>query len=356
MAKCPRTVLVEILEYANAMLGYKRANLYEPNERTYLRWKNLENLPTPSLAHQAGRALWAQMHEAVPGRAEKRDKIFAFIRERIPKAPLSGDAEDFGIFCRGLAEKPRRVDGEEPSNNKPAEYAESAALLERWDAAPQPERRPVPLRAKLELLARDPGTGLFTSVIEKPSLLPVKRGDELQLRVRLTDPAYICLVWLDQKGQPFPMYPWTWTSGDWSEPLVFQPLREVTVPATLTSAGHSDLIVDGPPGIETLILMCSLERPAADTVKALPEQFRLRSPGIKCSDLQGPVICVCTRTPTIAQISDAKRTPTVRQITDPVEKFQAALVQPLAACFDCVALLTFANAGPAAGGPGRSNR
>jgi hypothetical protein len=187
------------------------------------------------------------------------------------------------------------------------------------------------------------------SVTEKPSLLPVKHDDELQIRVRLSRPAYICLVWLDQNGQPSPMYPWAWASGDWSKPPVFRLLNEATVPETLTAGGHSDLTVGGEPGIETLILMASLELPTADTLKGLPSLLRIRRLGIKPGDLRGPVISMHPTTPTTPFPADSTRNWAIRKGTDPVEALHEALAQPLASCFECVALLTFANAGSVSG-------
>jgi hypothetical protein len=272
--------------------------------------------------------------------------------ERPLSTQLFRHSQTAGRFFVGLGQQweqakvSLRLDGKAVP---PEKYAELALLVERWDAVPKRELPSAPLTATLELLVRDPATGQFTSVSEKPSLLPVKQDDELQMRVRLSRPAYLCLVWLDENGEPSPMYPWAWTSRDWNKPPVFHLLNEVTIPEKLTPAGHSDLTVGSAPGIETLILLASVELPAADTLKGLPGLLRIRRTGIKPGDLRGPVISTQPTTPTAPLSADSTRNWAIRKVTDPVEALHEALAQPLASCFECVALLTFANAGSVSG-------
>lgn len=229
-----------------------------------------------------------------------------------------------------------------------ADYPELARHLANWDAGSESESSLAPLTARLELLVRNPATGKFTSASDEPSLLPVKDRDELQIRTDLSRSAYICLIWLDQHGQPFPMYPWNWRRGDWSKSPAFQLSNKVTVPEELSPAGHSDLIVSGPPGVETLILLASLEIPTAGTLRGLAGLLCIAPPSIKPEELKGPAISMRVKSPASPKKGSATRTPMVRDCKDPVEALHAALAEPLLNNgFDCVTLLTFANAGPA---------
>lgn len=205
----------------------------------------------------------------------------------------------------------------------------------------------------LDLLKREPTTGQFTSVTDKPSLLPIWEGDELQLRVRLNRPACVCLAWVDQKGKPFPMYPWTWDRVNWSEVIIHEERMAVDVPATLTRDGHSALSVNGPPGVETLVLLVSARRPAVSVLSELPKQLSGLPVPEGLPELSRPF----GRTFGRAQ-SDLPSIPTdCGPVLRPSERSLAALheavAQRLASHFDQTLTFSFPNAGPRLSGVSR---
>jgi hypothetical protein len=205
----------------------------------------------------------------------------------------------------------------------------------------------------LDLLKREPTTGRFTSVTDKPVLLPIWEGDELQLRVRLNRLAYVCLAWVDQKGKPFPMYPWTWEKVDWNEVIIHEERTAVDVPATLMFGGHSALSVNGPPGVETLVLLVSAQRPAVSVLSELPKQLS----GLPVPEGLPEVSRPFCRTFVRAQ-SDSLTIPTdcgpgLRPSERSLAALHEAVAQRLASHFDQTVTFSFPNAGPRSSGVSR---
>jgi class 3 adenylate cyclase len=203
-------------------------------------------------------------------------------------------------------------------------------------------RRPLPkLEAILDLLVRDQLSGQYISVSTDPSLLPIKRVDELLVRARVNQPAYLALAWVDQQGKPFPMHPWDWAKADWNESVMFEALTEIAVPNLSASADRSDLSVDGPAGIETLVLMANCGRPERETVKRLPglleyEPLRMRRLVLRRAVKSGYL----KQTTAIRT-----RWPVKKQRTNPVRNIHEALGRRLTSHFDCVIAFSFSNAG-----------
>ena len=81
--------------------------------------------------------------------------------------------------------------------------ASGATLRAPWLSPPQP-----PLDGKLVVIVRPPGQRIESVPVETPGALPVRAGGIMSLEVRLNQPAYTYLVWLDCEGQVLPLYPW----------------------------------------------------------------------------------------------------------------------------------------------------
>jgi len=300
MTKKTRIVLLPFLRKLKMLLRNEDCDVPGISTRELNRWLKGEVPPTGELVRLIARAVWDLIHS--PGRRELRNTVFAAIRELAPETPAEWNKT---LFVAWLVEQAEDVRARLP--HKPRK---------KRQPAPQ-ESSSVPLTATLELLVRDPATGHFTSAAEKPSLLPVKQGDEVQLRAHLSRLAYVCLAWVDQQGQAFSMYPWP--EPDWKGTPLFQLRQEATVPERLSSVGHSDLIATGPPGVETLVLMASLEVPSKDTLKGVREQLSVRRLALKPSELRGPVISMCMNTPLVVLPANGSRTPARRKSKDPVE-------------------------------------
>lgn len=205
----------------------------------------------------------------------------------------------------------------------------------------------------LDLLKRERTTGQFISVTDKPALLPIWEGDELQLRVRLNRPAYVCLAWVDQKGKPFPMYPWTWDRVDWSEVIIHEERMAVDVPATLTRDGHSALSVNGPPGVETLVLLVSAQRPAVSVLSELPKQLSGLPVPEGLPEPPRPYGRTFARAQSTSRAVSSDRGPELRPSERALAGLHEAIAQRLASHFDQTVTFSFPNAGPRSPGVSR---
>ena len=120
--------------------------------------------------------------------------------------------------------------------------------LEGLEAATANATRP--LSGDLTLKVWSPGTGGKRGLrVEEPGALPVRRGELVHLEVRVNQPAYLYLLWLDSQGRVDPLYPW---ARDFRTPSVADASR-----AHLDYPPEADqgLPVQGPSGLETSLLL-----------------------------------------------------------------------------------------------------
>jgi tRNA A-37 threonylcarbamoyl transferase component Bud32 len=93
--------------------------------------------------------------------------------------------------------------------------------------------------------------------VDDPKALPVTNGDAVHLSVRLSEPAYVYLIWVDSDGNAAPLYPWerrTFSRNiDLSSglPLVQAPQQVVHSPS---SPSHGWPMV-GHSGLESVVLL-----------------------------------------------------------------------------------------------------
>jgi hypothetical protein len=66
----------------------------------------------------------------------------------------------------------------------------------------------LPLDGKLNVLVRPPDRTLEPVAVEQPGAVPVQSGGAMFMDVRLNQPAFAYLVWIDSEGQILPLYPW----------------------------------------------------------------------------------------------------------------------------------------------------
>lgn len=91
--------------------------------------------------------------------------------------------------------------------------------------------------------------------VRDPAALPLRPGDQFRVEAKLDRPMHVYLLWIDDRGQVQPLYPWT--PGRWEIPKgADTPRRQVSLPA------HPDRgwPLEGGPGMET-ILMLARESP-----------------------------------------------------------------------------------------------
>lgn len=87
--------------------------------------------------------------------------------------------------------------------------------------------------------------------LEDPEARPLRRGDQVQLRVHLNRSAYLYILWIDGQGHVQPVYPWH--QGDWQQrPTPEKLLQELHWPQ---GANRWLAVAAGPPGTDTVILL-----------------------------------------------------------------------------------------------------
>jgi hypothetical protein len=315
------STILRILQRLNPVLGSAKWNLPIVDDRTHRRWLRDGEDPTPGPAKAVGVAIWRQI--SAPGEEALRRAVFARIREVVPDAPCeSWNEELFGAWFYELAEQARGLTVHGAGTS--------------------------PLVAAVDLLVRNSGQDRFISVFDKPSLLPVRQGDELQLCVRLHRPAYICMVWVDQNGKPFPMHPWNWAKADWNHAIVQKEEQAISVPDSLTSTGRSRLSVNGAPGVETLVVMVDRQPPTDAVLKNLPNWLSRCSVPRGDLGLRLPFSRTFPRSESRGYRASVGRGPLVLVQEDPLADLHDALGQCLAEHFDETVTFSFANGGPRA--------
>jgi hypothetical protein len=115
------------------------------------------------------------------------------------------------------------------------------------------------LSGALTVLVQTPdGAYLGWRDLKEPGVLPVRSGYRVRLKAVLTQPAYICLIWLDSGGKAFPLYPWNEASivRGFADPIPQQPPRaEVQSPVTESKGWR----IDSHAGLETVLLLARHE-------------------------------------------------------------------------------------------------
>ena len=127
---------------------------------------------------------------------------------------------------------------------------------------------PAPLHGELVVtVSSDPKKGPVVKrmvPVDQPGALPVLDGEGIHLRVKLNQPAYAYLLWVDSAGEIQPLYPWDADTSNqgWAAPLRPEGARarqEFHVPAQ----EFRGFKVVPPWGLETAILLAR-RRPLGD--------------------------------------------------------------------------------------------
>ncbi len=111
---------------------------------------------------------------------------------------------------------------------------------------------PQPLCGVLDLFVWDPEDPLRQGVsVDDARAVPLRRGDRLRLSVRLNQPAYIYLVWLDTRAGVLPVFPWE--GGQWERRPPEETARTVLTLPTQQEAGW--LMQTHQDGMESVLLL-----------------------------------------------------------------------------------------------------
>jgi hypothetical protein len=137
-------------------------------------------------------------------------------------------------------------------------------------AGPGPEQPAgAPLDGDLVVtISSDPLLGAVTKrglSVDEEGGLPVIGGELVRLDVKLNRPAHVYLLWVDSQGRVQPCYPWDIARSDagWQAPFVpggGVPQAEVHCP----DARGEGLVIEGPAGLETAVLLARSDPLPAD--------------------------------------------------------------------------------------------
>jgi hypothetical protein len=158
----------------------------------------------------------------------------------------------------------------------------------------QPGTVAQPLSGELSVLVWAPDKrGLR---VQEWGALPVRNKEQIQVEVRLNQPAHAYLLWIDSEGVTTPLYPWNEgifiTQKTLVAPPVVGPQAVVQSPGEM---GHG-WIVGGKRGLDTILLLARQEPLPADVALAdlvgplpatkyhVPTEWAVRGP-----DGEGPV-------------------------------------------------------------------
>jgi hypothetical protein len=87
--------------------------------------------------------------------------------------------------------------------------------------------------------------------IGEAAALPVRNGEQVHLKVSLTQPGYAYLLWIDSTGKVQPLYPWDPAAGFQSPPGPSTAVQSLDSPPELDRGWE----IVGPSGLETVMLL-----------------------------------------------------------------------------------------------------
>ena len=152
------------------------------------------------------------------------------------------------------------------------ELTEERELEDLLTALGSPNKPPGPVSEKAQLTAQLSVRAWSPEDMEAscvylchPGLLHI--GDLIRVEAHVSMPAYLYLVWIDSRGVATPLHPWV--QGDWEKRAgAERRVTHVELPGYDVATGLAGWPIEGPPGIETLVLMAK--------EKQLSRGFRLR--------------------------------------------------------------------------------
>jgi hypothetical protein len=185
------------------------------------------------------RALAADPSQRYPTAIEFRRALHAYHHRSIRRIPIAlGSVLFVVVVAVGLW--PRGTPTPSPvivvPTLQPVAGALSADLTVRvWTPANQQQRGKTPKRGWS---------------VEDPQTLPVRLGEQVQVKARLNQPAYPYILWLDGQGRVASLYPWK--SHHFEQPRGDEHKRD-----TIQSPGALDegWPMQGPAGLETVLLL-----------------------------------------------------------------------------------------------------
>jgi serine/threonine protein kinase len=186
--------------------------------------------------------------------------------------------------------------------------------------------------------------------LSDPGAMPLQHGDQIRIEAVVNRPAYLYIIWIDSEGVPQPVYPWK--PGEWGRPAgPEKPVDHLQLPEVADGVVKGWNVkgwkVQGPPGMETLILLAR-ESP-------LPAEVDLRElfSGLPRQAVQEPRALVWFADWKLVRREDEHKDEHVRgpqffdpqAIEDPVLQTETLLRQRLSRYFAMMRAVSFANRG-----------
>lgn len=174
--------------------------------------------------------------------------------------------------------------------------------------------------------------------LRAPGALPLRTGDQVRIEAQVAAAHYLYLIWIDSRGQAWPVYPWT--PGNWDAiPSKQRRLTRLSLP----EAADEGWPMQGEAGMETLLLLAR-ESP-------LPASFILNAEltHLSAQPMQNPrsLVWFAEGEPVTAQL-DQLRGPNFfdpQRIDDPLLQTQRLIRESLKPHFPIIRAISFANAG-----------
>lgn len=168
-------------------------------------------------------------------------------------------------------------------------------------------------------------------------------GDRIQLRIQTNQPAYLYILWSDSQGQIVTLYPWSGSNWEWKAQLAAT--QNLIFPNPTLSEDAMALQVEGPAGMEHLLVLASAEALGTKNLYLLRCLLQESNLLRRCPPTEVPVV---SKFPGITRTGKQVRSIRRLVMSPEVKVFQSRLAEILTPHFDHVLICTFANKGKAA--------
>lgn len=170
----------------------------------------------------------------------------------------------------------------------------------------------------------------------------VAEGDLLRISVHVSQPAFACVVWIDQLGAAHSVV--GWPKGASSRAVVAGPGQPLHIP-NVPDGIPGDLATAGPRGLETIVAMISRRPPTKALQGLLPNLLECKRGADVSVRLIAPIYDCFVRGSTANRRNIDARTPLRVSQPTAIAMLHSMLWSRLQEHFDQVCLCTFANRG-----------
>jgi hypothetical protein len=158
-------------------------------------------------------------------------------------------------------------------------------LTSAWQASlsePTP-RQPAAFTGALGVRVWKKGNLIRGLALNEPGALPLRAGDWMRIEAKVTQPAYLYVIYLDAAGKASPLFPWR--DYDWQNRPPEEPLTSLHLPENpLKDAAPLD---PGPSGVEAVLLLVRSRPLSEEDNAALARLFRDAPPQGRFDPLRG---------------------------------------------------------------------